>query len=244
MATAQNNDTNRFLTIPLEIRKKIYELVLSDHYCDLAALTLCKLADSLINLSGHGLFSSFTPKRMLAEGFTSSDYHILCACSQTYAEARPTYFQHSMFILKDDWHTREPSPRQIDQYSSGSPVIRDMQRLTVHTTVLDLFTHDAVNLREVCITASGSLNLLDYLQSETTEERIAEAKVLDFDDLWQTCNERSRVWYEDPDAKSSIQKAVHANHGFLLKLRIRAFIASQGYRMLEVSEQPVMFRIC
>ena len=119
-----------------------------------------------------------------------------------------------------------------------------MQRLTVHASVLDLITHDAVNLREVCIAASGSLNLLDYLQSETTEERIAEAKVLDFDDLWQTCNERPRVWYEGPDARSSIQKAVHANHDFVLKLKIRAFIAAQGYRMLEVSEQPVMLRIC
>ena len=174
---------------------------------------------------------------MLAKGFTSSGYHMLCAYSQLYAEGRPTYFQHNMFILKDDLLVRENKSRQIEQYSSESPVIRDMQRLTVsHTTVLDLITHSALKLREVCIASDGSLNLLIYLQSGSIDGRIAEAKVLDFEDLWQTCNERPRIWYEDPDDKTRIQRAVHAYYRFVLKLKIKAFIAAQGYNMLEVSE--------
>ena len=36
MAASQNNDNKTFLTIPIEIRMKVYEYVVSDHYLHLA----------------------------------------------------------------------------------------------------------------------------------------------------------------------------------------------------------------
>ena len=172
---------------------------------------------------------------MVAQGLTSTEYHILCACSQSYNEGRRIYFKHNIFILNDGWRIGGSRPRLVEDYCRDNPVTRDIQRLTIpRTAVLDRIMAGLPNLREVYIAPEGTLNLLCYLQSETVEERITEAKTLDFEDLWQMCNETPRVWHEDPVIQAGVRKMVHADHRFVLKLKIRASIASQGYRRVEV----------
>ena len=222
-----------------------------------------KFTYSFVQISAHKSSLQNITNTLILEKQSLSAYCILRTCSRIYAEAHSLHMKQTIFILKDfnarDYldilvtsyaDRRDETPSRTAQIRADHCLgkwVQQVQRLTLSdTAMLNLLKIDLPMLREVFIEPAEVMKMLTRLQSDAIDDRIAEARGINFEDFCRTCDGYPLFWSRtsNPPKHSGIRTLAYRHPDLQIKLKIKAAIATQGYTILKVREVHLKPSFC